>query len=60
LIVYFDLPSICNYSIIVAGGVNGTAMASVEILDEGEEEWRDGPDLPFGIYRFSLINFMSM
>jgi hypothetical protein len=33
-------------------------MASVEILDEGEEEWREGPDLPFGIYRLSLINVM--
>ena len=34
-------------SIIVAGGTSGS-MASVEILDEGSNQWRRGPDLPIG------------
>ena len=40
------------FSIVVVGGVNGTAMTSVEILDEGSDHWTAGPELPFGIYRF--------
>ncbi len=32
-------------SIIVAGGF----LSSVEILDEGSNEWQTGPELPFGI-----------
>jgi hypothetical protein len=44
-----------RFSIIVVGGNNGTDMKSVEILDEGENEWRNGPDLPFGIWTASLV-----
>lgn len=33
-------------SIIVAGGYNGNYTDSVEILDEGATEWRDGAHLP--------------
>jgi hypothetical protein len=37
-------------SIIVAGGFNGPSrLSSVEILDEGSNEWQTGPELPFGI-----------
>ncbi len=37
-------------SIIVAGGYDGSAyLSSVEILDEGSNEWQTGPELPFGI-----------
>ena len=36
-----------HLSIIVAGGTSGN-MASVEILDEGSNQWRRGPDLPIG------------
>ena len=38
-----------DYSIIVAGGNNGTYMSSVEILDTGSNTWRAGPDLPMTI-----------
>jgi hypothetical protein len=42
-------------SIIVAGGNDGSSLlSSVEILDEGSNEWRTGPDLPFGI-RYSQM-----
>ena len=30
-------------------------MTSVEILDEGASEWRNGPDLPFGITEAALV-----
>jgi hypothetical protein len=42
-------------SIIVAGGyaghlyASGFSLSSVEILDEGSNEWQTGPELPFGI-----------
>ena len=36
-------------SIIVAGGWLGSEISSVEILDEGSNEWQTGPELPFGI-----------
>ncbi len=37
-------------SIIVAGGWDdGSYLSSVEILDEGYNEWQTGPELPFGI-----------
>jgi hypothetical protein len=41
-------------SIIVAGGYAGgwdvsSILSSVEILDEGSNEWQTGPKLPFGI-----------
>jgi hypothetical protein len=42
-------------SIIVAGGYDGSSrFSSVEILDEGSNEWQTGPELPFGI-RLSQI-----
>jgi N-acetylneuraminic acid mutarotase len=38
-------------SIIVAGGLDSGSsyLSSVEILDEGSNEWQTGPQLPFGI-----------
>jgi hypothetical protein len=36
-------------SIIVAGGFDASYMSSVEILHEGSNEWKTGPELPFGI-----------
>jgi hypothetical protein len=37
-------------SIIVVGGYDGSSnLPSVEILDEGSNEWQTGPELPFGI-----------
>ncbi len=36
-------------SIIVAGGYDGSLLSSVEILNEGSNEWQTGPELPFGI-----------
>ena len=37
-------------SIIVAGGYDGSSyLSSVEILDEGSNEWQTGPELPFEI-----------
>jgi hypothetical protein len=36
-------------SIIVAGGYDGSYLSSVEVLDEGSNEWQTGPELPFGI-----------
>jgi len=44
-----------RFGIIVVGGSNGTYMTSVEILDDGADVWRNGPDLPFGIYHASLV-----
>jgi hypothetical protein len=35
-------------SIIVAGGNNGSYMSSVEVLHEGSNEWKTGPELPCG------------
>jgi hypothetical protein len=42
-------------SIIVAGGYAGSRFSSVEILDEGFNEWQTGPELPFGIYRSQMV-----
>jgi hypothetical protein len=39
-------------SIIVAGGEDGS---SVEILDEGSNEWQTGPELPFDIIRSQMV-----
>ncbi len=40
-------------SIIVAGGDDGfSRLSSVEILDEGSNEWQTGSELPFGIGYF--------
>jgi N-acetylneuraminic acid mutarotase len=36
-------------SIIVAGGWDGSYLSSVEILDEGSNDWKTGPELPIGI-----------
>jgi N-acetylneuraminic acid mutarotase len=43
-------------SIIVAGGWDGSFITtSVEILDEGSNEWRTGPELPFGISDSQMV-----
>jgi hypothetical protein len=44
-------------SIIVAGGYAGgfSYLSSVEILDEGSNEWQTGPELPFGIYGSEMV-----
>jgi hypothetical protein len=43
-------------SIIVAGGSGGSSyLSSVEILDEGSNEWQTGPELPFGIYISRMV-----
>jgi hypothetical protein len=43
-------------SIIVAGGSDGSSdLSSVEILDEGSNEWQTGPELPFGIYGSEMV-----
>ncbi len=42
-------------SIIVAGGSNGSLLSSVEILDEGSNEWQTGPELPFGISSSQMV-----
>ncbi len=48
-----------DMSIIVAGGLNGLngdyIMSSVEILDDGSNEWRTGPELPFGIGESQMV-----
>ena len=44
-----------NLSIVVAGGNNGTVMSSVEILDEGSNEWRAGTDLPQGTSNAMMV-----
>ncbi len=43
-------------SIIVAGGQYiDSYLSSVEILDEGSNEWQTGPELPFGIYASQMV-----
>ncbi len=43
-------------SIIVAGGSGGSSfLSSVEILDEGSNEWHTGPELPFEIERSQMV-----
>jgi hypothetical protein len=44
-------------SIIVAGGYVGgsSRLSSVEILDEGSNEWQTGPELPFGISDSQMV-----
>lgn len=45
-----------EFSTIVVGGYDdGKILKSVEILDDGANEWRSGPDLPFGIRYASLV-----
>jgi hypothetical protein len=43
-------------SIIVAGGHDvSSRLSSVEILDEGSNEWQTGPELPFGIEGSQMV-----
>jgi len=43
-------------SIIVAGGDDGSSrLSSVEILDEGSNEWQTGPELPFVIDECQMV-----
>jgi hypothetical protein len=43
-------------SIIVAGGWDGSSyLSSVEILDEGYNEWQTGPELPLGIIASQMV-----
>jgi hypothetical protein len=43
-------------SIIVAGGYDGSSrLSSVEILDEGSNEWQTGPELSFGISGSQMV-----
>jgi hypothetical protein len=43
-------------SIIVAGGYDGSSiLSSVEILDEGSNEWQAGPELPFEIDESQMV-----
>ncbi len=42
-------------SIIVAGGFDGSFLSSVEILDEGSNEWQTGPELLFGISSSQMV-----
>jgi N-acetylneuraminic acid mutarotase len=42
-------------SIIVAGGYDDSYLSSVEILDEGSNEWQTGPVLPFGIAESQMV-----
>ncbi len=44
-------------SIIVAGGYidDSSYLSSVEILDEGSNEWQTGPELPFGIAESQMV-----
>ncbi len=49
-----------DFSIIVGGGItedgNGWLfLSSVEILDLGANEWRKGPNLPFGITHAQMV-----
>ncbi len=45
-------------SIIVVGGSdNDPNFTSVEILDEGSNEWRAGPPIPFGTYYSEMVNY---
>ncbi len=50
-----------EFSIIVAGGhdEDGTRLSSVEILDLGSNEWRAGPDLPFGIQGAQMVEYQN-
>jgi hypothetical protein len=42
-------------SIIVAGGYDGSYLSSVEILNEGSNEWQTGPELPFEIIYSQMV-----
>jgi hypothetical protein len=43
-------------SIIVAGGeIRSSSLSSVEILDEGSNQWKTGPELPLAIFVSQMI-----
>ena len=43
-------------SIIVAGGYDGSSIkSSVEILNEGSNEWQTGPELPLSIVWSQMV-----
>jgi hypothetical protein len=45
-----------EFSIIAVGGYNNSgSMTSVELLDEGASQWRDGPELPTGIHYAQMV-----
>jgi hypothetical protein len=44
-----------DLSIIVVGGWSNWQLASVEILDQDAEEWRNGPDLPLEMYNANMV-----
>ena len=44
-----------DLSIIVVGGWSNWQLASVEILDQDAEEWRNGPDLPLEMYNAKMV-----
>ena len=44
-----------EFSLIVAGGWSQSILSSVEILDLGSNNWRTGPNLPFGIYKSEIV-----
>ncbi len=46
-------------SIIVAGGYDNSYLSSVEILDEGSNEWQTGPELPFGISSSQMVEDLN-
>jgi N-acetylneuraminic acid mutarotase len=46
-------------SIIVAGGWYGSIVSSVDILDEGSNEWQTGPELPFGILWSQMVEHQN-
>jgi hypothetical protein len=48
-------------SIIAAGGSDGffSYLSSVEILDEGSNEWQTGPELPFGILQPQMVEYQN-
>ncbi len=46
-------------SIIVAGGYYGGYFSSVEILDEGSNEWQTGSELPIGIMWSQMVEHQN-
>jgi len=45
-----------EFSIVVVGGFNGMSkLASVELLDDGAKNWRDGPEFPHKIFGPKLV-----
>jgi hypothetical protein len=45
-----------EFSTIVVGGYNGTStLSSVELLDDGAKNWRDGPEFPYEIESARMV-----